>query len=212
MKANTPAQQFGYKAKLTILTSAPAAGLVWSLHIPRVSDLSCVLSEQLLVESKSHNNQHFTWPKYKYAISLLANPWQQQQKKKNHTFSAEGKTSERHLIQTEIESGVVEAAENESLIVSHQREKRLLWMASIQKWTQNQDRSLCLNTGVKDTIKAEVRLLLQLKQCHIYSQSCQRLGVILGPSLWIPLVLHTAKHREKWRALYIQFITGILWE
>lgn len=126
MRADTPAQQFGYKAKWTILTSAPAAGLVWSLHIPRVSDLSCVLSEQLLVESKSHNNQHFTWPKYKYAIYLLANPWQQQQKKKSHMLSAEGKTSERHLIQTEIESGVVEAAENESLIVSHQREKRLL--------------------------------------------------------------------------------------
>lgn len=47
-------------------------------------------------------------------------------KKKSYMFSAEGKTSERHLIQTEIESGVVEAAENESLIVSHQREKRLL--------------------------------------------------------------------------------------
>lgn len=47
-------------------------------------------------------------------------------KKKSHMFSAEGKTSEGHLIQTEIESGVVEAAENESLIVSHQREKWLL--------------------------------------------------------------------------------------
>lgn len=47
-------------------------------------------------------------------------------KKKSYMFSAEGKTSEGHLIQTEIESGVVEAAENESLIVSNQREKRLL--------------------------------------------------------------------------------------
>lgn len=83
-------------------------------------------------------------------------------------------------------------------------------MASIQKRAQNQDRSLCLNTGVKDTIKAEVQQLHQLKQCHIYSPSCQRLGVILGPSLWSSLFLHTAKHREKWRALYIQFITGTL--
>lgn len=67
---------------------------------------SCRVQEPL--ESKRHThkvqgsylfiffkvvNEHFTRPKHKDAISLLATPRQQQQKK-SYMFSAEGKTSE----------------------------------------------------------------------------------------------------------------------
>lgn len=142
------------------------------------------------------------------AFSLLTTAWQQEQLKSN-IFPAEGQTSKRHLIQTEIKSGVTEAVENESLIVSTPKRELIKWLP----FRTEPRHQVFVSTRVSRTASKPRSGFCGVPSAdtmpHLFpitSVAC----AMEGRPLWIAFFLHAAKHRGKWRALYTQFITEIL--